>query len=1405
LKETPQPGGNGYSESQIFYNTSTALYGVAVDSSGTLYVTDAMNGDVFTLTPPTYNPTTILTGLTGPMGIAVDSAGFMYIADGCPGPFSCAPAVLKAPTSGGSFVVIADSTMVKNPFDVALDASGDVYIADFGAGAVVELTPATGGTYNVTQVPCAYNPWGVAVNGNGSIFVAESSGSRVVQLTPSGESVVALGYQPQALAFDSSGYLYITDLSFLGGPSSGVMKATLSGALNLGAEQTQNDGNSNVGVVTFFFYDAVALASASIIPGEEFQADGTLPDTCNFTSYSAGSYCNVLVGFLPMYSGTRNGSVDFVDTSGNVLPNAYVYGTGLGPQMAFLPATGSMPANGYSSLLAIASNSLEGFPSSLGGFCTAEGTSVGCGGTDLTGYTFNQAQAVAVDGAQNIYVSEVGTMTVWKMTCSGSPCSFLQSPVAAKFDWNPAAIAADISGNVYIGDTENNVVLKETLQPGGTYSESTVATTALASPAGVAVDGSGNVYIADEKNNQVLKETPSALGYTQSVVANSSSSPYPLSQPNAVAVDGNGIVYIVDSGNDRVIMETPSGGTYTQSLVADSSWGLVSPVGVAADSTGNVYIADSSALEVLEADLADAPPVGFGSVNDGSSSTTSVLVFNVGNQTLSAESNPPSPVGGLVFGGSSDFTQVAGSGTPPDCAAGMSFSLTQQTACNLAIQFAPVAGESGTITGSVTLTDNNLNGYPSAAQTITLSGTANLAKTSQTITFPNPGTQTYGEAPITLTAYASSGLTVTYQVISGPASVSGSTLTINGAGQVKVEADQTGNAQYAAATPVQDTFTVNQATPAFSGLSSPIITYGAASTTLSGTISAVGPLYPTGDNVSITLNGVVQQAAVQADGSFSSSFATGTLGASNTPYSISYSYGGDSNFASASGSSSLTVNQASQSTVTVAGPTSVTYGTTGTATANGGNGTGGYVFSTATGTTGCSVSGTTVSVSNASGVCYLQAYRQGDSNYLQSATSASFTVTLQKAGPGFSNLSSPTITYGTATTILSGTISEVPNGESVSITLNGVTQTATVSSGAFSSSFSTPALAVSGSPYTITYYYAGDSNFNSVSDTSKRLTVNKATATVTLSNLTQTYTGAALYPTATTTPTGLSVAWTGAPDTTVGKYAVSATVNNPNYTSNTASGTFVIQQATPVINWSTPTPITYGTALSSTQLDATATSSGVTVNGTYAYKPPAGAVLNAGTQTLNVTFTPSDGTDYKKANGSVTLTVNKATPAITWANPAAITYGTPLGPQQLDATASIPGTFVYTPKARTVLGAGVQTLSVVFTPAPSGPPNGGNYTTATKTVTITVTAAVLTVTANKVSVPHNRPIPPLRYTVTGFVNGDNKSVLSGSPNESTTAKQGSPVGKYPITITQGTLSAANYTFTFVNGTLNITP
>jgi hypothetical protein len=157
-------------------------------------------------------------------------------------------------------------------------------------------------------------------------------------------------------------------------------------------------------------------------------------------------------------------------------------------------------------------------------------------------------------------------------------------------------------------------------------------------------------------------------------------------------------------------------------------------------------------------------------------------------------------------------------------------------------------------------------------------------------------------------------------------------------------------------------------------------------------------------------------------------------------------------------------------------------------------------------------------------------------------------------------------------------------------------------------------------------------------------------------------------------------------------------------------------QFIPVITWATPAAIAYGTALSATQLNAASR-----VAGTFVYTPAAGTVLTAGSQPLSVAFTPTDTTTYTNATGNVTLTVTKAAPTVTWVTPAAITYGTALSAAQLDATASVPGSFVYSPPLGVVLSAGSQPLSVTFTPT-----DAIDYTTATASVTLSVSGTATT-------------------------------------------------------------------------------
>src|SRR5207247_658016 len=165
-----------------------------------------------------------------------------------------------------------------------------------------------------------------------------------------------------------------------------------------------------------------------------------------------------------------------------------------------------------------------------------------------------------------------------------------------------------------------------------------------------------------------------------------------------------------------------------------------------------------------------------------------------------------------------------------------------------------------------------------------------------------------------------------------------------------------------------------------------------------------------------------------------------------------------------------------------------------------------------------------------------------------------------------------------------------------------------------------------------------------------------------------------------------------------------------------------------------------------TQLNAT-----TPVAGSFVYTPAAGTVLNvANNQTLHVDFSPTDTANYNAASKDVAINVVKATPAITWSNPADITYGTALSPTQLNATAPVAGNFVYSPAAGILLNVGNnQTLHVDFSPADTD-----NYNNASKDVSINVLRANATITfTGNLTFTYDGSPKPVTATVDPAVSG----------------------------------------------------
>jgi hypothetical protein len=271
-------------------------------------------------------------------------------------------------------------------------------------------------------------------------------------------------------------------------------------------------------------------------------------------------------------------------------------------------------------------------------------------------------------------------------------------------------------------------------------------------------------------------------------------------------------------------------------------------------------------------------------------------------------------------------------------------------------------------------------------------------------------------------------------------------------------------------------------------------------------------------------------------------------------------------------------------------------------------------------------------------------------------------LVINKATPAFSNLRSPTINFGTASVDLGGNLklgSLIPTGN-LRITVAGETHGTTApitpdASGDFSHSILTSNLALG--IYPITYSYLGDGNFNTISDITKTLTVNNSNAMITLLNLSQTYDGQPKPVSYSTTPPGLIASITynssATAPTNAGSYDVAASITSAGY-SGSSNGTLTIAKATPIVTWTNPGDITYGTALSNVQLNAT-----TSIPGSFIYSPASDTMLNAGSdQTLNATFTPTNTGNYNTASKSVIINVNKATPIFTNLSSPAINQGT---------------------------------------------------------------------------------------------------------------------------------------------------
>ena len=986
---------------------------------------------------------------------------------------------------------------------------------------------------------------------------------------------------------------------------SGIL-STDNASADLGPVNVASNASSSV---TFNFTTAANLGSAPVrvvtkgATGLDFTDAGTGTCDTNGSSYNymAGSNCTVNITFAPLYPGLRTGAVQLLGPSGTVGATAYLSGIGTAPQPDFPSGNistfaGSATA-GYTGNGSAATNAQLNMPKSIaldgsGNLYIADssnnvirmvnastGVITTYAGNHTAGYsgdgaaattaTLNTPTGVAVDGAGNVYIADslnnvirkvdavTGNISTWAGTGTQG-YNGDNGPATSATMNSPQAIAFDFEGNGYISDANNNVIRKASSATGtiatiagtgtaGYSGDSGAAVSAkLNLPQGLVLDSSGNLYIADSQNQRIRKVD--ALTGIISTIAGISSAGYTgdggpaasasLSSPEDVELDPAGNLYIADSGNNVVrkisaltAVVSTAFGTGTASFSGDggsaSSATFHSPVFVVRSPGGNLYIDDSLNNRIRKIDLLDAPSLTLPVTAYAATSAASYqTVENSGTSSLTIAS---------LVSSSPNFTL---GGASPTCAT-TNQVVTAGGSCLIGVEFTP--SSLGAMNGTITLNDNALNAGGSA-QSFAVNGTAIQAVPTITFTVPN---QTYGVSPFTVSATSNSAGAITYSVVSGPATISGSTVTITGVGTVVLQASQAANGNYTAGTQ-NASFTVLAAAPTITFTVSNQ-TYGVSPFTVSATSNSAGaitysvvsgPATISGSTVTITGVGtVVLQAAQAANGNY-------TAGTQNASFTVS------------AAAPTITFTVSNQ-----------TFGVSPFTVSATSNSAGAITYSVVSGP--ATISGSTVTITGV-GTVALQAAQAANGNYTAGTQNASFTV----------SAAAPAITF----TVSNQTYGVSPFTVSATSNSAGVI-TYTVVSGPATISGSTVTITGAG---TVVLQASEAANGNYTAGTQNAsFTVSPAAPTITFTVSNQTYGVSPFAVSATSNSAGaITYSMVSGPATISGATVTVTGVGtvvlqasqaaNGNYTAGTQNASFTVSQATPTVALSSSSnPSTY--------------------------------------------------------------------------------------------------------------------------------------------------------------------------------------------------------------------------------------
>ncbi len=598
--------------------------------------------------------------LLAPECLARDAAGNLYLADpadhrvrkiNASGVITTVAGTGQAGFSGDGGP--AAQAQLNQPYGLAVDPAGNLYIADFGNGRVrvvgvdgVIRTVAGGGAADPSagggQAASArlLGPRNLALDRSGNLYISAFLDHRVYQVSPGGQirllagtgtpgtagnggpaAYAQLNY-PAGLALDGAGNLYIADsgnrrvrrlaadiLSTVNVPVTLELPTGLvfdaAGNLYI-ADRTRVVRLATSGAATVLNVAARDLALDGA--GNLYAAAGA-PQIVRIT---AGGALGVIAGATtePRFWGDgAQATVARLDSP---------RGLALGPDGAiWIADTGNARVRKVTPAGVITTVAGAGRGGAVGEFLPA-----------ISARLFAPA-SVALDAAGNLWIADALASRVRRVSPSGliataagtGQAGYNGDGPATVTQLNlPAGVLADSAGNVYIADTNNHRVRK--LTPDGALitvagrgirgygGDGGPAVDALLdSPCGLALDGEGNLYIADRMNHAIRKVTPAGLITTVAGTglpgAGGDGGPATqarLNHPLGVAVDRQGNLYIADTDNHRVRKVNPEG--IIETIAGDGSPGfsgdggparqarLRYPAALAVDAAGNVFVAD---------------------------------------------------------------------------------------------------------------------------------------------------------------------------------------------------------------------------------------------------------------------------------------------------------------------------------------------------------------------------------------------------------------------------------------------------------------------------------------------------------------------------------------------------------------------------------------------------------------------------------------------------------------------------------------------------------------------------------------------------------------------------------------------------------------------------------------------